>query len=139
MNHVLMIRWGVSRGRDTYGWNLVTLEDEKGRKYRTRGGGYDMIGTVLADWLQANYLDRIKQYCNPVDYDNPCRERGYRSNEDYGFFTKGGKFWLDGGCGRSSIEAIAKKSGLKISSHWNKRKKITDYFTVEEILTEVIA
>jgi hypothetical protein len=50
--HVLRLKWTTSRGRDTYGWNVVTLTDETtGRKYRAKGGGYDMTGTVFASWL----------------------------------------------------------------------------------------
>ncbi len=54
----LVVKWTISKGRDTYGWNIVTLIDGKD-KYKTNGGGYDMMGTVFAQWLWKNYSDKI--------------------------------------------------------------------------------
>lgn len=129
--NALRITWTVSRGRETEGWNICTITDENGKKYRTCGGGYDMQGTVFANWLWDNYRDRIIKTCRPIDYDQEDYREQYH-NADYGFFTKGGKFWLDGGCGMSSITSIAKKIGLKVRTHWNERKKCTDLITIEE-------
>ena len=90
-----------------------------------------MQGTVFANWLWDNYRDRIRKICRPIDYDQADYRDQYH-NADYGFFTKGGEFWLDGNCGMSSITAIAKKIGLKVREHWNERKKCTDLITIEE-------
>jgi hypothetical protein len=49
----LNISWSVSRGQDTYGYNICRLDDTRtGKRYHLNGGGYDMIGTVLGDWLE---------------------------------------------------------------------------------------
>lgn len=59
INHLRM-SWSVSRGRDTYGYNICKLTDgNTGKQYRCMGGGYDMQGTVFGDWLEANYPDRL--------------------------------------------------------------------------------
>ena len=42
----------VSRGRDTYGYNMVTLSSNTGKKFRAMGGGYDMHGQVLGEYVQ---------------------------------------------------------------------------------------
>lgn len=133
MKHTLSIKLTVSRGRDTYGYNLLTLTDiETGKKYRTCGGGYDMLGTVFGKFLQQNYLEQIKRSCVPVDYDTPFESReNQRRESDYGFFTTGGKFWLDGTCGFSSMHDIAKKIGLNVKTTWNNRKKVNEWIFIE--------
>lgn len=48
----LALKWTVSRARDTHGYNVVTLTDTStDRSFRAIGGGYDMEGTVFAEWL----------------------------------------------------------------------------------------
>lgn len=45
----LTISTGTSRGRETHGYPIVRLRDsETGKLYRCMGGGYDMVGIVLA-------------------------------------------------------------------------------------------
>lgn len=59
--HTLIITYGTSRGRDTYGYTLVTLRENGTKKASTCGGGYDMRGTVFADWLQQVYQERLME------------------------------------------------------------------------------
>ena len=59
MSEYLTIKWTVSRARDTYGFNVCTLTDTRGRKARCNGGGYDMTGTVVGDYLGAWYQDEL--------------------------------------------------------------------------------
>ena len=57
---LLSITLGVSRGRNTEGWNICTLTNGRtGKKYVTKGGGYDMKGTVFADYLQDIHQDKL--------------------------------------------------------------------------------
>ncbi len=44
-------RWTTSRGRDTYGYNVCTLYIDGVKVARCNGGGYDMEGTDLGNWL----------------------------------------------------------------------------------------
>lgn len=45
--HRLDLTWSTSKARDTYGYNITRLDDSiSGKRYKTCGGGYDMIGTV---------------------------------------------------------------------------------------------
>lgn len=140
-DYTLEIRWTVSRGRETEGWNICTLQDtwDSKSKHKTCGGGYDMQGTVFAKWLEANFLDRIKAACKPISYD--LHDEEYRKqNSDgscsYGFFTRNGKYWLDGACGFDCMRTIAKMAGLEVKTHWNERKKITDFIFVTDTLRE---
>ena len=57
----LKIRWGVSRGRDTYGYNTCSLYEFDRRMAACNGGGYDMKGTVLGSWIAIRFKDRLLQ------------------------------------------------------------------------------
>lgn len=108
--HNLIIKHSVSKGRNTYGYNLVTLRDGKSR-YSTCGGGYDMIGTVFGDWLYSCYKERLKAL-KPCIYSDSEFEENY-----YGliaFEDNPEEFYLDGGCGLSSMLEIAEKIGLRV-------------------------
>ncbi len=56
----LEIRWSVSRGRDTYGYNICSLWVDGVKVASCNGGGYDMVGTVLGSYIAKNYADRLK-------------------------------------------------------------------------------
>lgn len=110
---LLELKYTVSKARDSYGYNIITLIDRE-TKYRTCGGGYDMIGTVFAKWLWANYKDRIIELCNPYE----CKSPG--EIEYYGFFNRGGSYYLDGACGVDCIIRIAKAIGLNVDRWYSK-------------------
>lgn len=104
----LVVRWTVSKARDTYGYNVVTLISGKS-KYRAMGGGYDMVGTVFAQWLWANYKDVVIEKIKD------------RKEEFYGFreYTNG-EYNIDGACGLDCMVKIAKEIGLKVSKLYHK-------------------
>lgn len=117
--HTLHITFGTSRGRDTYGYTVVTLREAGQVKARCNGGGYDMRGTVFADWLQAEYQDRLMTIRSRME--SRCsKAAGYRThkakNSLYGgtWNTDRKSVTLDGGCGFESIRRIAKAIGLKV-------------------------
>jgi hypothetical protein len=60
MNRTLEVKFGTSRARDSAGWNMVTLYEDGRKIARCNGGGYDMRGTVLGDWLTYAYADRLR-------------------------------------------------------------------------------
>lgn len=130
----LHFKWTVSRGQDTYGYNICTLLVDGDKVAKTCGGGYDMQGTALGEWLQTAYAMQLNGLFMEeiVSFkEKPFRE-GYRSQhklkdkhgvEYYGaslFQKYGGKIqlYLDGGCGFGSIERIANAIGIIIQ--WNK-------------------
>jgi len=59
MQHTLIIKWGTSRGRDTYGYNTCSLSENGHRRAACNGGGYDMLGTVFGHWLASTYRERL--------------------------------------------------------------------------------
>lgn len=55
----LDFRWGVSRGRETYGYNICTLYADGVRVSSCDGGGYDMTGTSLGNYIASRFRDRL--------------------------------------------------------------------------------
>ena len=120
----LAIKWTVSRARDTYGWNICTLTDTRGRKARCNGGGYDMVGTVVADWLQDWHQSELltiheragRFYRNGSFESRNESESGlygmtYLQNDD----DASGRVVIDGACGIESVRRIARAIGLELS------------------------
>lgn len=116
----LEIKWSVSKARDTMGYNICTLID-RDHKFKTYGGGYDMVGTVFGQWLKANYMPLIKEKVKPH------KDGGGA----YGLFVYNGEFYLDGACGLSCMVEIAKAIGLKVGQLYSEGR-LTN-FVVEEI------
>ena len=70
----LKISWSISRGRDTEGYNICRLDDlATDRRYKCMGGGYDMTGSNLGQWLQAMYQERLVAIGNKASYICPDR------------------------------------------------------------------
>ena len=68
MTDTVLFTYGVSRARDTYGYNIVTLTSNHGKKFRAMGGGYDMHGQVLGDYVQFNESpDRLRAVADADD------------------------------------------------------------------------
>lgn len=131
--HTLKITHGTSRARDTYGYPTVTLTDQHGRKFKCMGGGYDLFGTVLAEWLTAAYPERTAELADAAYYTSVPGE-GTRVNEDglYGVHHSGGRVWLDGAVGQLTIERLAKDHyGLTVKATLDSRGHTTGWTVTE--------
>lgn len=119
INH-LVLSWSTSKGRDTYGYNICRLDDRNnGQRFRTIGGGYDMIGTVFGQWLQANYqkeLMEISQRANTVYNQQLEWVTSDRSDRLYGMTYRviDGRVTIDGACGLECMIRIAEAIGLEV-------------------------
>ncbi len=60
MNYDLHFRWTISRGRDTYGYNICTLLVDDEKVSACNGGGYDMEGSCFGDWI-ASHKHRLRR------------------------------------------------------------------------------
>lgn len=126
----LMIKWTISKGKDTYGYNICTLWDNK-KAYRCNGGGYDMLGTVFAEWLWDNYKDKIIATCDTAKRTGPCSFDGY-----YGFSESQvtpGHYYLEGACGFECMERIAKAIGLQIKKFYQKYRLVNIIVMEKEV------
>lgn len=77
MSNILEVRWGTSRGRDTYGYTLCSLWVDGRRVARCNGGGYDMKGTVIGSFIAGAYADRLRS----LPLDAFPAERHWRASE----------------------------------------------------------
>lgn len=129
----LHFKWTVSRGRDTYGYNICTLLVDGEKVSKCMGGGYDMQGTAFGEWLQNAYQTELVKFMNDNGINElpPCNSyetkngtiRRYELPGYYGMSLHVGpkgdvKVYLDGACGFSSIQRIAESIGIKLQ--WNK-------------------
>ena len=119
--------YGISRGRDTEGYNIVSLWVNGSKVASTCGGGYDMQGTVLGDWLGKTFQSQLLAYFRrrkkALDCWNRAENTWIRQPDNKrrncgatGTLEKGKlvSVSLDGGTGKDCMERIAKDIlGLK--------------------------
>lgn len=128
----LRITWTVSRARDTYGYNVVTLVDTAtGKRYRASGGGYDMKGTVFGEWLQDTQQEALRRIADRAHQtvlrseESPWdRLRNALPDSLYGMTNYPAttarvelpehRVSLDGACGFDAMRRIAEAIGLSV-------------------------
>lgn len=127
----LALSWSTSKGRDTYGYNIARLDDTStGERYRTCGGGYDMVGTVFGQWLAKTFQDELKAHLQTLPMvDCGYSVTGYLKTEGlYGLtVTPKGDVQLNGACGIESMISIAKAIGLAVRRSCNKKGHATGF------------
>jgi hypothetical protein len=131
----LHFKWTISRGRDTDGYNICSLLVDGNKVASCMGGGYDMQGTALGNWLQDAFqlelLDKMERKAIIIGarhYDTKAGRVSYFAIEGfYGIWLKElqkangiteKSMSLDGGCGFDSMRRIAEAIGIKLQ--WNK-------------------
>ena len=119
INH-LSLSWSVSRGRDTYGYNICRLDDRNnGQRFKCMGGGYDMVGTVFGQWLAAYYqaeLLTLKERASSsrsIDGGYTLANRG-DSLHGMTYHEQENRISLDGACGLECMIRIAEAIGLEV-------------------------
>lgn len=119
----LIEKWTISKGRDTYGYNVCSLW-EKQSQWSTKvckvatccGGGYDMQGTVIAEYLKNNYQDRLLKLFDSLPQKH-YNDYSYCVDEFYGMTKSKEKntVHLSGASGLNAMEDIAKAIGITFS------------------------
>jgi hypothetical protein len=95
----LTFKWTVSRGRNTYGYNICSLYVDGKKVASCNGGGYDMQGTALGNWLEKEFQEQLKTLV---------------ITKYYGLTEYEGVRYLDGACGFSSMEKVVDALGYKL-------------------------
>lgn len=156
---VLEFVWTVSRARDSYGYNIMTLYVDGKKVAQCNGGGYDMKGTVLAHWVASTFKEQLlglKEEFYGLTFHDPTfnprkavvegetveeREKAGKSLglERYqAFYSASSKLptekhvipQIDGATGFSSVERILKAIGYFLKWVPNRGSK-RDIFTLE--------
>lgn len=56
----LEFKWGTSRGRETYGYTICSLYVDGRKVASCNGGGYDMKGTALGNYIARAFSERLR-------------------------------------------------------------------------------
>ena len=125
----LEIRYTISRGADTYGWNICTLRIDGRRVASCKGGGYDMRGTCLAGWIKKQFPDELRRL-SPAEFYGLSfwdqRAKKFRKHWRPGYIVG-----LNGGCGWNSMERILNAFGLRLV--WRGESAKCDWYTLEAL------
>lgn len=130
-SHVLRYRWSVSKAD---GYNVITIS-ENGTRYATaRGGGYDMTGAALADWMEARYPVLLAQLAEERAASVWSKSENKRTDREGGLYgltchADTHKGSMDGACGVSSVCAVLEALGLRFTEdngNWSKRGRRRD-------------
>jgi hypothetical protein len=134
----LTISTGTSRGHETYGYPIVRLRDsDTGKLYRCMGGGYDMVGTVLADWLTDVHQEALAPLAPQAFYRYGVSTPYVRSDNPDALY---GMAWdidtdrvsIDGACGVESVRRIAEAAGVKLASLPSKRGETVGWTVLDD-------
>ena len=144
IRHYLTTKWGVSRGRNTYGYNICSLYVDGSKVASCNGGGYDMTGTVVGLWLAKAYAEQLRKkikaefyglcFINPnydpgkAKIDGETVEELEKAGKSFGLeryqasYSASSKLptklhtvpHLDGACGIDCTWKVAEAIGLKV-------------------------
>lgn len=148
IHRFLEMKRSTSRGQDTYGYPIIKLIDSNtGQTYKCMGGGYDMLGTNLGQFIKQLTVDHpeVLNALAKITYKKAklgetyygLTIRGEVKNKDHSLNpTKVKKailaqqFYLDGACGDNCMIRIAYDMGLLIKSEYSRstRKGCYDKF-----------
>ena len=139
----LEFKWTVSRAQDTYGYNVMTLYVDGEKKARCNGGGYDMKGRVLGNWVASRFREellKLKPEFYGLTFHDPNYDPGKeviegqtvedreKEGKSFGleryqsFYSASSKIpterhtipSINGACGFSSVERILKAIGYSL-------------------------
>lgn len=132
---LLTFKHTTSKGRDTYGYNICTLYVDGLKVSSCKGGGYDMQGTALGMYLTREYQTQLMTIASRA-YTVSTQSKGMwwvREKNESGLYGMellkpqrlAAHVVLDGGCGQSSIEQIAKAAGITLTSTITRKTRNT--------------
>ena len=58
----LKFKYTTSRGRDSYGYNICSLWVDGEKTASTCGGGYDMKGKALGNWIARKFQNELLKF-----------------------------------------------------------------------------
>ena len=144
----LEIKWSISRGRDTYGYNICSLYVYGQKVTDCNGGGYDMIGTVIGELVTALFgaeLSELSMSADLTNHHSDGREIKFRNpkyggryeSDCYGLYTSdydnNRKVGINGACGESAVESILNAIGYDLRYKDSKHRVITKLVTDKEV------
>lgn len=112
---LLNFKWGISRGRDTYGYNICSCYIDGYKVGTCNGGGYDMQGSSVSEFLNNAFSEELLLL-------SKRREEGEFYGLNY-YKTEDGneKAYTSGSCGLDCMIRIINALGFKTNYKWNKK------------------
>jgi len=108
----LSLNWTTSKAKDTYGYNRLALKDSRENTLSvTCGGGYDMQGTLLGNFINDNFSELLKRI-NSGDFYGLTHYNSKRHKHQKKS-SKNTRTYVDGGCGIESMRKILAKIGFE--------------------------
>ena len=116
---VLEERWSVSKGRETYGYNICSLWYGNIKVATCNGGGYDMQSTSISNFINLYFQDRL----NSITSEN--FEYGLCKNVD-------GNNYISYGIGTNAINKIIQHCGMSVRVNEVKVKRHYEKYIIIE-------
>ena len=110
----LKFKWTVSKAVNTYGYNICSLFVNGQKVSSCNGGGYDMQGTCLGDWIEREFKEellQLKDIFYGLTFHNPNKQSIDLPSDLP--TEKHTTPVIDGACGVNSVEKILKAVGYK--------------------------
>ena len=124
---IVEIRCTVSRGRETYGYNIISLYLNGVKESSCMHGGYDMAGTCLGMYMKDTYADDLQKVnCKDLygfQHINTKTHRPQRRGSKNSYVS------LDGGCGWNCMTEVLGRLGWGLR-YSGEAKNRTMYYTV---------
>lgn len=139
MKNVLVFKYGISRGQNSYGYRIVSLFVDGKKVASTNGGGYDMKGTVLGRYINDRFMPQIVEIAKE-QLQEANRMTKYYNDKGGGIYglivTKNEKqparVHLDGMTGFSVCQEVLKLLGYSLEYVTD-----TDKETIYQLHTEI--
>ena len=112
----LKFKWTVSKAVNTYGYNICSLFVNGQKVSSCNGGGNDMQGTCLGDWMEREVKNeplQLKEKFYGLTFYNPNRQSSDLPTDLP--TEKHTTPVIDGACGVNSVEKILKAVGYQNS------------------------
>jgi len=139
------VKHSVSRAQDTYGYNIVTVRVYPSQfnlsspiaKASCNGGGYDMVGTSLADALLKlpEVQERLQRVITRENVSYIDQPGGWLRNDNSPFYgttlRRDGSIDIDGATGLRNVETILKAAGITVETVYRKNRIHGFYVTLD--------
>ena len=112
-------KWSVSKGYNTYGYNICSLWYGNIKVATCNGGGYDMQSTSVSNFINLYFQDRL----NSITSEN--FEYGLCKNVD-------GNNYISYGIGINTINKIIQHCGMKVRVNEVKVKRHYETYIIIE-------
>ena len=117
---VLEERWSISKGRETFGYNINSLWFAGIKVASCNGGGYDMTSSSLSNFINLYFQDRLNSITN--------------ENFEYGLYENNitGNNYISYGIGVNAINKIIQHCGMSVRINEVKVKRHYEKYIIIE-------